>query len=75
MLCKEVMDVIEEAYPADYAIDWDNVGLLVGRDDKEVSRVYVALDADDAAIEAAVRPHQAQAQQKLQSLSSVRPCR
>ena len=55
MLCKEVMDVIEEAYPADYAMDWDNVGLLVGRDDKEVSRVYVALDADDAAIEAAVR--------------------
>ena len=55
MLCKDVMDVIEEAYPADYAMDWDNVGLLVGRDDKEVKRIYVALDADDAAIEDAVQ--------------------
>ena len=38
MLCKEVMDILEENYPADYALDWDNVGLLVGRDDKEVRR-------------------------------------
>lgn len=55
MLCKEVMDILEENYPADYALDWDNVGLLVGRDDKEVRRIYVALDADDETIEAAVR--------------------
>lgn len=55
MLCKEVMDILEENYPADYALDWDNVGLLVGRDDKEVRRIYVALDADDETIEAAAR--------------------
>ena len=55
MLCKEVMDILEKNYPADYALDWDNVGLLVGRDDKEVRRIYVALDADDETIEAAVR--------------------
>lgn len=55
MLCKEVMDILEENYPADYALNWDNVGLLVGRDDKEVRRIYVALDADDETIEAAVR--------------------
>ena len=48
-------DILEENYPADYALDWDNVGLLVGRDDKEVRRIYVALDADDETIEAAVR--------------------
>ena len=36
MLCKDVMDVIEAAYPREYALDWDNVGLLVGRYDKEV---------------------------------------
>ena len=55
MLCKEVMYILEENYPADYALNWDNVGLLVGRDDKEVRRIYVALDADDETIEAAVR--------------------
>lgn len=53
MFCNDVMDVIETAYPRDYAMDWDNVGLLVGRDDKEVHRIYVALDADDAAVDAA----------------------
>ena len=26
MLCKEVMDILEENYPADYALNWDNVG-------------------------------------------------
>ena len=53
MLYKEVIDVIEAAYPRSYAMDWDNVGLLVGRDDKEVRRIYVALDATDDVIEQA----------------------
>lgn len=54
MLCKEVMDVIEREYPLSYALDWDNVGLLVGRDDKEVKRIYIALDATDDVIEKAI---------------------
>lgn len=54
MLCKEIIDVIESVYPKNYAMDWDNVGLLVGRDDKEVRRIYVALDATDEVIEQAV---------------------
>lgn len=55
MICKEVMGAIEEAYPGDYALDWDNVGLLAGRDDKEVTCIYIALDATDEVIDAAVR--------------------
>ena len=54
MLCKEVMDVIEKEYPLSYALSWDNVGLLVGRDDKEVKRIYIALDATDEVIERAI---------------------
>lgn len=54
MLCKDVMNVIEAAYPRQYAMDWDNVGLLAGRDDKEVCRIYVALDVTDEVIENAV---------------------
>lgn len=38
------MDWIEEGCPLSSAEDWDNVGLLVGRDNKEVSRVFLALD-------------------------------
>lgn len=55
MICKEIMSVIEKAYPGSCALGWDNVGLLAGRNDKEVGRIYVALDADDMVIEAAVR--------------------
>ena len=53
MVCREVMDVIERAYPKEYALEWDNVGLLAGRDDKEVGSIYIALDATDEVIEAA----------------------
>src|SRR5699024_6553403 len=35
-------------------LDFDNVGLLAGRTEKEVKRVYIALDATDAVIDRAV---------------------
>lgn len=53
MLCKEIISVIEAAYPCSAALDYDNVGLLAGRSDKEVSRIYLALDATDKVIEQA----------------------
>ena len=53
MLCKEIMRVIEATYPKDAALDFDNVGLLVGRSEKEVNRIYLALDATDSVIESA----------------------
>ena len=55
MLCKEIIRVIEAAYPREAALDFDNVGLLAGRSEKEVNRVYIALDATDAVIDCAVR--------------------
>lgn len=53
MLCKDVIAVIETMYPPASALAWDNVGLLAGRDDREIKRVYVALDATDEVIDAA----------------------
>lgn len=55
MLCKEIMQVIETAYPKACAMQWDNVGLLVGRREKEVHRIYVALDLTDEILEEAIR--------------------
>ena len=55
MLCRDVMNVIEKEYPLNYALSWDNVGLLVGRDDKEVKKIYIALDATDEVIDEAVK--------------------
>ena len=54
MLCREIMQVIEAAYPREAALDFDNVGLLAGRTEKEVERVYIALDATDAVIDHAI---------------------
>ena len=53
MQCKEIIEVLEQDYSRSYALPWDNVGLLAGRDDKEVKNIYVAVDATDEEIEAA----------------------
>jgi dinuclear metal center YbgI/SA1388 family protein len=37
-----------------FAEDWDNIGLLVGRRDKDVDTVYIALDATDEVVEDAI---------------------
>lgn len=55
MFCNDVMELIEDKYSKKYALEWDNVGLLVGRDDKKVKKIYLALDATDQVIDAAVK--------------------
>lgn len=54
MECKKVIELLEKQSPQSYACDWDNVGLLVGREDKEIQKIYIALDATDEAIEEAI---------------------
>lgn len=54
MHCSEIIRKLEELSPKIYAADWDNVGLIVGRREKEVSTVYVALDATDEVIQKAI---------------------
>ncbi len=53
MVCREVIDILEEHSPGRYACTWDNVGLLVGDFGQEIKTVYIALDATDEAIEEA----------------------
>ena len=54
MLCRDIMKVIETTYPKHAALEWDNVGLLIGRMDKDVKKIYVALDATDEVIDKAI---------------------
>lgn len=54
MLCSDIIDQIEEIYPKSAALGFDNVGLLVGRGNKEVKKIYLALDATDEVVEDAV---------------------
>lgn len=55
MLCQKIIEKIEKSYPQEFALEWDNVGLLAGRDDKEVKRIYIALDATDDVIDEVVK--------------------
>ena len=45
---------LEMLCPKQAALDFDNVGLLVGRKDKEIEKVYLAVDALDEVIEDAI---------------------
>ena len=54
MLCKDIIEVIEQKYARTYAMSWDNVGLLAGRYEKEVKKIYVALDATDDIVDEAI---------------------
>ena len=54
MTIKEVTQIIEEIAPLDYAEDFDNVGLLVGNQDTEVTGVLVTLDTLEDTIDEAI---------------------
>ena len=51
---KELERLVGEIAPYDLAEEWDNVGLLVGRGAREITRVLTALDLTDGVIEEAV---------------------
>lgn len=53
MKCYEIMEYLKEVSPESFAESWDNVGLLCGREDREISSVYIALDATREVIEEA----------------------
>ena len=55
MKCSDIIALLEKEYPVEKAEEWDNPGLLVGRADREVKKVIVALDATDEVIGLAVR--------------------
>lgn len=44
MTVQEIFDFLNEKYPVDTACDFDNVGILVGNPESQVSRITVALD-------------------------------
>lgn len=55
MKCKDIIAHLEKLSPKNYACEWDNVGLLVGRKEKDIHKVMVALDASSEVIETAVQ--------------------
>lgn len=49
-----ILDLLEKIAPLELAEEWDNVGLLVGRRDAEVSRVLCALDMNQKVLDEAI---------------------
>ena len=54
MLLKDFLQAMESIAPRELALDFDNPGLIVGTEKEEISRVLVALDCTDAAVDEAV---------------------
>ena len=54
MKIKDITNALEELAPLSYAEDFDNVGLLVGQFDTEVTGVLVTLDTLEAVVEEAI---------------------
>ena len=44
----EIERALYELAPGELAMEWDNVGLLIGRPDREVTKILVALDVTEA---------------------------
>ncbi|MDE5779501.1 MAG: Nif3-like dinuclear metal center hexameric protein [Lachnospiraceae bacterium] len=53
MKCSEIIEYLETLSPKKYACEWDNVGLLVGRSEKEIHRILIALDATESVVKMA----------------------
>ena len=53
MKLNNIIDFAQQIAPFDTAEEWDNVGLLVGAPDREISRVLLALDITPAVVQEA----------------------
>ncbi|MBE5816578.1 MAG: Nif3-like dinuclear metal center hexameric protein [Clostridiales bacterium] len=49
-----VLEILNRAYPFSLALEWDNVGLLVGSPQREVTGIVTALDLTDEVIDKAI---------------------
>ncbi len=50
----DILKVLTELAPVEMKMDFDNVGLLVGRSEKEVRKILVSLDVTNSVIEEAI---------------------
>ena len=51
----EIANYLENEFPLEYAEDFDNIGLLVGRLDKEVTKVLICLDCNKNVVKEAIK--------------------
>lgn len=54
MKCSRIIEELESVYPKNLAEDWDNPGLQAGRMEKEVTAIYIGLDATPKVVAEAI---------------------
>ena len=43
MLCSKIIDVLNKIAPESFALEWDNVGLLVGDKNNEINKIIILI--------------------------------
>ncbi len=54
MLLSEIIEIVENAFPKELACEWDNVGLLVGNENRDIKKALLTLDITEAVVAEAV---------------------
>lgn len=54
MKCNEVFEYLNNLYPLNLAMDWDNSGFLLGKRDAEIQNILVVLDITNDVLEFAI---------------------
>lgn len=55
MKLQKLINELEKIAPLELAEEWDNVGLMVGDENKEINRILVALDFNSSVLEEAIK--------------------
>ncbi|MGB6129776.1 MAG: Nif3-like dinuclear metal center hexameric protein, partial [Psychrilyobacter sp.] len=54
MKIKSLIKKLEKNFPKNIAESWDNIGLLVGDEGREITKVQISLDATEEVIDHAI---------------------
>lgn len=54
MITKNIIKELEKSFPKNLAEEWDNIGLLVGDNRREIKKIQISLDATERAIDNAI---------------------
>lgn len=55
LTCEDVIQYLEELSPKSFAESWDNVGLLLGRREKQISSVMLCVDVTENVVNQAIQ--------------------
>ncbi|HOV26737.1 MAG TPA: Nif3-like dinuclear metal center hexameric protein [Pseudobacteroides sp.] len=54
IICKDIMNYLEEIAPPHLCEDWDNIGLMIGSKNKKVDKILICLDITKQVVKEAI---------------------